>query len=149
MLPLVKDLQQKKFALREFIDLCIRVLNYLPNVLSSVEEKGTYLIYSSVNAGVTKYVRPINKNLFIGDAAVFSDSIANFQTIMDKIKTREEEFTDSEKRLFDGFLYTIQQSIGAGLDLLVDPNSSRKHVGNRFEELVKAVLPKSEFLINV
>jgi hypothetical protein len=36
-------------------------------------------------------------------------------------------------------LYTIQQSIGAGFDLLMDPNSDRKHVGNRFEELVKAV----------
>ncbi len=29
--------------------------------------------------------------------------------------------------------------IGAGLDLLVDPNSARKHVGNRFEELVRSV----------
>jgi hypothetical protein len=41
--------------------------------------------------------------------------------------------------LIDQTLYTIQQSIGAGLDLLVNPNSARKHVGNRFEELIKCV----------
>lgn len=33
----------------------------------------------------------------------------------------------------------MQQSIGAGFDLLVNPNSARKHVGNRFEELIKCV----------
>lgn len=34
--------------------------------------------------------------------------------------------------------YIIQQSIGVGFDLLANPNSARKHVGNRFEELIKA-----------
>jgi len=33
----------------------------------------------------------------------------------------------------------MQQSVGAGLDLLVNPNSARKHVGNRFEELIRAI----------
>lgn len=45
----------------------------------------------------------------------------------------------SEKDCIDRTVYTIQQSIGAGLDLLVAQNSARKHVGNRFEELIKAV----------
>ena len=36
-------------------------------------------------------------------------------------------------------LYTVQQAIRAGLDLLGNPNSARKHVGNRFEELIEAI----------
>lgn len=42
MLPLDKDLQKKKTSLKEFSEIALRVLNYLPNVLSTVEEKGDY-----------------------------------------------------------------------------------------------------------
>jgi hypothetical protein len=38
-LPLDKDLQQKKETLKEFYSITLRVLQYLPNVLSKVEEK--------------------------------------------------------------------------------------------------------------
>lgn len=34
----------------------------------------------------------------------------------------------------------MQQLIGIGLDLLVSPNSARKHVGNRFEEMIRVLL---------
>ncbi len=44
-----------------------------------------------------------------------------------------------KENVIDKTIYTIQQSIGAGLDLLVNPNSARKHVGNRFEELIKVI----------
>ena len=37
-------------------------------------------------------------------------------------------------------VYTIQQSAGIGLDLLDNPNSARKHVGNRFEELLSLII---------
>ncbi len=47
--------------------------------------------------------------------------------------------SELDKQIIDSVLYTIQQSIGAGFDLLMGSNSSRKHVGNRFEELVKVV----------
>lgn len=137
MLPLTKDLQQKKKTLKEFIELCKRVLHHLPNVISGSETKGLYKIYSSNIAGTLKYVRPINKELFIEDAVIFNQSIEAFENIIQKIRQRDLNFHEDEKKLLDGFLYTIQQSIGVGLDLLVDPNSSRKHVGNRFEELMK------------
>lgn len=138
MLPLTKDLQQKKTTLQEFIDLCTRTLNYLPDVFPNVEEKGNYKIYSSNIAGTLKYVRPINRNLFIESPKTFAAHIENFRGIVEKIKRKETAFNEDEKHLLDSFLYTVQQSIGVGLDLLVDPNSSRKHVGNRFEELMKA-----------
>src|SRR5690348_3879530 len=129
MLPLVKDLQQKKTTLKEFIDLCIRVLHHLPNVISGMEEKSNYKIYSSNIAGTTKFVRPINKDLFIEAPLLFSQSVEQFESLLNKIKNKEADFGNNEKKFVDSFLYTIQQSIGAGLDLLVDPNSSRKHVG--------------------
>lgn len=139
MLPLDKDLQKKKTSLKEFSEIALRVLNYLPNVLSTVEEKGDYKIFSSVTAGTTKYLRPINKKIFIDDAGKFIDSIRDFDLLVEKIKNNERNFSLFEKHLIDSYLYTIQQLIGAGLDLLVDPNSGRKHAGNRFEELIKAV----------
>lgn len=60
MLSLVQDLQQKKNTIQEFEKIAVRVLEYLPNVLSEFKEKNGYRIHSSVIAGTTKYLRPIN-----------------------------------------------------------------------------------------
>lgn len=38
----------------------------------------------------------------------------------------------------------MQQMMGAGLDLFVNQNSARKHVGNRFEELIKSIFDRLE-----
>jgi len=106
--------------------------------LSSFKEKNDYRIYSSVIAGAVKYIRPINKILFIETENGFSDKFDELKIIFGKIKSKSP-ISENEKSDIDKTLYTIQQSIGAGLDLLVNPNSARKHVGNRFEELVKIV----------
>ena len=63
MVPLDKDLQNRKKSLKEFKDITIRVLDYLPNVLSTFNDKNDYRIYSSVIAGTTRYIRPINQKL--------------------------------------------------------------------------------------
>lgn len=139
MLPLDKDLQQRKSSIAEFESVVNRVLSYLPNVLSGFEEKVGYLLYYSNIAGTKKFVRPINKKLFIMDAAEFSSKMESFKTILVKVKNREKNYSDIENDLIDSVLYTIQQAIGAGFDLLIEQNSARKHVGNRFEELIKSV----------
>lgn len=154
MLPLDKDLQQKKTSITEFELIAIRVLSYLPNVLSGFEECGGYKLFYSNSAGTKKFVRPINQKLFIMDALVFSRSMEAFKIILIKIKNGEKLYTDDEKHIIDSSLYTIQQSIGAGFDLLVDPNSARKHVGNRFEELIKAIftaigIPNKKVVIKI
>src|SRR5690606_222152 len=64
---------------------------------------------------------------------------SEFLKLNSKLKIRNSSWDESEKTLIDSVLYTIQQAIGAGFDLLVNPNSARKHVGNRFEELIKAI----------
>jgi len=139
MLPLDKDLQQKKSSIKEFGLLAIRILTYLPNILSGFEEKSNYRLYYSNIAGTKKFVRPINQDLFIMDAVTFSEKLANLGTIIIKIRDKHNSYSASETQIIDSVLYTIQQSIGAGFDLLGDPNSARKHVGNRFEELIKAL----------
>ncbi|MFB6343197.1 hypothetical protein ACE1ET_15835 [Saccharicrinis sp. FJH62] len=138
MLPLDKDLQKPKNSIKEFKEISLRVLNYFPNVISNSEEKGDYLILSSNQAGNLKYVRPINRRLFITEPETFSNSVELLNNVLLKIKNKED-VTDEEKLTIDKVVYTIQQSIGAGLDLLVNPNSARKHVGNRFEELIRVV----------
>ncbi|WP_320111050.1 hypothetical protein [Draconibacterium orientale] len=138
MIPLHKDLQKAKENITEFENITKRVLQYLPDVISSCQQKNDYLIYSSEIAGTTKFIRPINKTLFIDDVTTFDKSYKQLLAILNKIKTGAE-IIDSDKDIIDKTLYTIQQSIGAGLDLLVNPNSARKHVGNRFEELIKTI----------
>lgn len=133
------DLQQKKSSLLEFSQLADRILKYMPNVLSNFETKGNYIINTSTIAGTIKYVRPINKVMFISDPIEFEMKFKELQDILLRIKQRDLKFMDSERAIIDNVIYTIQQSIGAGLDLLVGHNSARKHVGNRFEELIKAI----------
>ncbi|AZI22876.1 hypothetical protein EIH07_07415 [Chryseobacterium taklimakanense] len=138
MLPLDKDLQKPKSSLEEFRDIAIRVMDYLPNVISNSQEKGDYLIQSSLIAGSIKYLRPINRRIFIGDKAIFLEQYNKLLTVFDKIK-KKESISEEDKIIIDRVIYTLQQSIGIGLDLLVNQNSARKHAGNRFEELIKTI----------
>jgi len=138
MVPLDKDLQKVKHNLGEFGEITERVIQYLPNVLSNSEVKNDYLIFSSEIADTTRYVRPINKSLFLSDLYDFRINFDNLKSIFKNIRDKSNVSSD-DKNVIDKTIYTIQQSIGVGLDLLVNPNSARKHVGNRFEELVKVI----------
>ncbi|WP_035656073.1 hypothetical protein [Flavobacterium filum] len=138
-LPLDKDLQLKKCSLIDFRDITVRVLEYLPNVISESKTKNNYKLHSSQIAGSTKYLRPINQDLFIYDSTAFKTKFDEFIFLFEKLKVKTSKYDRSEKHLIDSVLYTIQQSIGCGFDLLANQNSSRKHVGNRFEELIKEV----------
>ncbi|MEQ8582017.1 MAG: hypothetical protein RIC30_03950 [Marinoscillum sp.] len=133
------DLQEKKNNLSEFVFLTKSILNYLPAVITNQKDKGDYRIYLNEQAGVRKFIRPINLKFFVHDSNDFEVKYQAFLTILLRIKNGERNFSNDELLVIDQTLYTIQQSIGAGLDLLVNPNSARKHVGNRFEELIKCV----------
>lgn len=138
LISLEKDLQTPKLTLDEFGAVTIRVLQYMPIVISERKIKNNYIIFSSVIAGTTKYIRPINKTLFLENEDDFKKGFRDLIMIIRKIR-KKIHVTNVEKRIIDRTVYTIQQSIGAGLDLLVNPNSARKHVGNRFEELIKVI----------
>lgn len=139
MTPLDQDLRNQKKSILEFEEICVRVLEYLPIVLTSYKEKNGYRIHSSIIAGTTKFIRPINQRLFIYSPIEFRSKFAEFKDLFTKLKDQTSIWTNYEKEIIDSTIYTIQQSIGAGFDLLVNPNSARKHVGNRFEELIKSI----------
>lgn len=138
MISLEQDLQKVKQNIEQFGEITHRVLQYLPIIISKSIVKNDYIIHSSQSAGTLKYVRPINTKLFLSEPKDFEASFIQLKHIFEKIKANEE-INQTEKDCIDKTLYTIQQSIGAGLDLLVAQNSARKHVGNRFEELIKSV----------
>ncbi len=139
MQPLDKALQEKKTDFKEFEAIARKILNYIPNVLSGYSEKNGYRIYTSEIAGTTKYVRPINFKLFTLDINEFDEKLKTLNGTFEKIKSGDLNISPEEKENINSSLYTIQQSIGAGLDLLVGSNSARKHAGNRFEELIRAL----------
>lgn len=133
------QLKSKKLTISEFFETTINVLTYLSLITTDSQFSGKYRISKQSLEGRVTYLRPINDELFIKDPSVFSDKFYHFLEILGVLKRKSRELDIIEKNLIDSVLYTIQQSIGAGFDLLVSSNSSRKHVGNRFEELIKVV----------
>lgn len=140
MNPLIKDLQTTKANLVEFIDVTKRVLHYLPSIISGRKETNGYSLLSSEAAGTRKFVRPIQNTLFIFDPNEFQNRAEEFISILKHIETGRKHFPQTAGKTIDGVTYTIQQSVGVGLDLLSNPNSARKHVGNRFEELIRLIV---------
>ncbi len=139
MKSLQEDLQTPKQTLDDFFSVTKRVLGHLPNVVTEkIETRGYIILFSDV-AGTSKFSRPVNRNLFIFDIKDFDAKYTEFLLLAAKIKSRESVTTE-EAGLIDSVVYTIQQSLGAGMDFLCNPNSARKHVGNRFEELIRLVL---------
>lgn len=138
MMPLDKDLQKTKNSIDDFYDITLRILNYFPNVINNSFEKGDYVISSSNIAGTIKFIRPVNRKLFIQDKVIFEEYFNKLKLIFKSIKEKQI-VTEEDKIIIDRVVYTIQQSIGIGLDLLVNQNSARKHVGNRFEELIRVI----------
>ncbi len=143
MLPLIKDLQTSKKSLNEFIDVSKRVLDYLPSVISERHEVKGYVLLSSEVAGTKKFVRPIQNSMFIFDPDKFQSQAGKYISILENISTGQRKFPNESYKIVDSITYTIQQSIGVGLDLLSNPNSARKHVGNRFEELIRLILTRA------
>ena len=139
MLPLDQDLQLQKNSLQEFKEITLRVLEYFPNIITNYSEKNGYRIHTSVIAGTTKFLRPINQRLFIYSTDSFKTKFSRFREVCLWLKSGKRNLSVGEKELIDSVVYTIQQSIGAGFDLLVNPNSARKHVGNRFEDMIKTI----------
>lgn len=136
---LISDLQTPKENLEQFGSLAKRVLRHIPNVVSGYKDVKGYRIYTSNMAGTLKYVRPIKTNLFLFSDEEFGTLFSDFKKSLNLIKNGERNFNETDSENIDKVLYTIQQPSGIGLDLLSNPNSARKHVGNRFEELMRIV----------
>lgn len=141
MASLAEDLSAPKHSLNEFLEVCTRTLEYMPNVITDIiPVRDNYTIHISNIQGQTKYVRPIRSSIFIDDPDRFQESYRRLKGILGLIKNGKRNFSRDDRNVIDMTLYTTQQAIGAGLDLMINPNSARKHVGNRFEELIRLVI---------
>ncbi|KAA3612528.1 MAG: hypothetical protein D8M58_20405 [Calditrichaeota bacterium] len=139
-MSLIDDLKKPKNSLTEFNLITSRALNHLSEMTSTKCDFSGYKLISSISSGTEKKTRPINNDLFIYDVALFEQKFNDFIGILNQLKKGERNFQSDSYSLTDSVIYTIQQSIGIGFDLLGEPNSSRKHVGNRFEELIRLIL---------
>lgn len=146
MKNLITDLQTPKTSLDAFFDITERLIRYFPEVISRKVDipNSPYTIAFSESASSKIITRPFNKNLLISNIEVFYDSKTQFVRLLNTIKSRSYSPTQRDGITINSIMYTIAQSIGIGFDLLANPNSARKHVGNRFEELVKSLLNELE-----
>ncbi|HPG38554.1 MAG TPA: hypothetical protein PLP19_03190 [bacterium] len=154
MITLVEDLQAPKNSMGEFVNVSIRVLNYMRDMINKETHFSDYIICSSTIAGTKKTIRPFHQNLFIREPDIFLREYNELSKIFNYLKGGQRVFEKNQYDIVDKVIYTIQQSIGIGLDLLVEPNSSRKHVGNRFEELIRIILqtiaiPMKKVILNI
>lgn len=137
MTSLAEDLQKKKNDIEDFKVITERILEYMPAVITDEDEYKGYRLCRSESAGSKKYIRPIRNELFLKSSALFLDHYEKYIAIINRLKNRKREINSGELHIIDSVTYTIMQSIGIGLDLLTNPNSARKHIGNRFEEFIK------------
>lgn len=137
---LAEDLQSSKSSLNEFADVAERVLLHLENVVTNHNESKGYSIYESSSAGSTKYTRPVNRRYFLAGDSDFRKEFEAVLNVFYELKKGKRSWSEDIYFSIDAVVYTIQQAIGAGLDLLSNPNSARKHVGNRFEELIRLIV---------
>ena len=142
-MSLAEDVQSTKTSLNEFRDITGKILGYLPNVLNEEKDYNNYTLCSSNIAGIKKQIRPFNTQLFLRDTNNFNDCFDEFLKIIGKLKSGERGFNKKNYEIVDTTVYTIQQALGIGLDLFVESNSARKHVGNRFEELMRTLLSEA------
>ena len=141
-ISLAEDLQRKKADLSEFKDIAIRILSHLDNVITGKSAYNDYLLLVSDYAGIRKSLRPINSKLFIFDIDEFKNEYHKFSEILRNLSLRNFNFGKRDYLTIDKVTYTLQQSIGIGLDLFVESNSAKKHVGNRFEELIRTIIDR-------
>lgn len=141
MSTLKEDLTTPQYTLQGFKELTDRVSTYRNDMVSGdyTDTRG-YRIQHSQTAGTKKFLRPVRISLFIWEKKEFNNKYDLFLSTLREIKTGRREFDSDSMMNIDRVVYTIQQSIGLGMDLLLHPNSARKHVGNRFEELLRIII---------
>lgn len=140
-MDLATDLKTTKNNIDEFYNTAKRVLAYMPNIITDSKSKNDYIINKSSSAGNTKFLRPINEKIFLSDPELFELRYKDLKKTFNEIRqTRgDRKFSQEDLDNIDSVIYTIQQSLGCGMDLLINSNSARKHIGNRLEELIKCV----------
>lgn len=137
-------------SLGDYYDLTRHYLTYLtkekPTQIVSPTNP-SYRFFQYGEAFGHKITRPLNFGLYEHRARGFKSRFDRFTDLLTALRKRKRPL-DMDTRLgafvtsggVNSVIYTMQQSIGAVADSLVDGNQARKRVGQLFEGLVKLVL---------
>lgn len=139
-MALIDDLQNSIKSLDEFKSITIRILGYIPEVISNKTQDRDYIIIQSNIGSTKKFARPYNSILYIDSIEEFISKYDRFEEILTNLNSETKTLSNEDHLIINSVSYTIQQSIGIALDLLGNQNANRKHVGNRFEELIRLII---------
>lgn len=139
-MALIDDLQNSIKSLEEFKSITLRILGYIPEVISNKTQDRDYIIIQSNIGSTKKFARPYNSILYIDSIEEFINKYDRFEEILTNLNSETKTLSNEDHLIINSVSYTIQQSIGIALDLLGNQNANRKHVGNRFEELIRLII---------
>ncbi|HOU14683.1 MAG TPA: hypothetical protein PKZ84_16375 [Anaerolineae bacterium] len=137
-------------ALEDYFQLCDAFLSFCEQTRPTriVSPKAPeYIFYQYDEDYAHRITRPLNVELFFEDRKTFKDAFerwAVFLADLRKYRGAIAEHRAREDYLQSGeinrIVYTLQQSVGCIGDSFINPNQSRKRVGQLFENLVKLLI---------
>jgi hypothetical protein len=130
-------------TVENYIDFCIRYLEYIENGLQArivSQNESHYEFFQYRQDGSFNITRPLNSHLMY-NAATFSSAEQLFRKTLEQIKCGEKPSNEFRQNVIST-IYTIQQSIGATLDALPTgkSNQARKVNGDLFERLIRLLI---------
>lgn len=133
-LPTIEDIKNcyKTGQLLDFYNIAMQAIDYINNNTHVTHEFLGYELRTS-NFDSALETRPISKYLYIHDMIDITDSISRI--LSEPQSNYEGEFGIYQRAI----IYTIQQSVGAYLDLISPPQTARKVAGEFFQSFIKAI----------
>lgn len=133
-------------TLQDFYNITKAIITYITENTISVTKclSADYTLRKVNTEGQRRLIRPINSRLFISDVKELDENFLCFCRLLSDI-AKEGKLTSNIEAEYSEFigmdginrtLYTVQQTIGCGLDLFTTDNTARKNFGTRFEELM-------------
>ncbi|HZY72148.1 MAG TPA: hypothetical protein VFE22_03465 [Edaphobacter sp.] len=147
-MTLAADLSTKTLGLTGAVDLAAAVLRHLESMKREdllIPNSPLVLRTVAPRRGARIPLRPLNSELFIDDSAEYVASVTDFLQLIRKLQQTNGKLDQKrlkqvkEERLIGRSLYTTVQALGAGMDVLLTSNQSRKNFGMRFEEVVESL----------
>lgn len=135
--PLINRLIESSLDLEEIFVNTSAALRYLSDAITERYDCGQYQLAESAIAGSSHRLRPVRKALFLSDPDQFSDDAS---ALLNELPNLIERCDENSGRRLDRVIYTAIQAHACVFDILVVPGAARKHIGNKFEDLIRAML---------
>lgn len=131
-------------SLENYIDFSSYFLEYIEKNKQAVivsQNENAYKFFQYGEDVDYRITRPFNSDLLY-NIELFENSIKTFESMLKDIKKYRSEVVIEDSNIINRCVYTIQQSIGFGLDALPagQSNKARKVNGDLFENLILLLL---------